>query len=195
MEPLLKICLAWMFMVLFSVAALSPAHAVALKCTAGAGLDCRVDQGDMLFGGVNSSSPNPGGLDNEVNVEAAIQSAGFVFTDLTLLGKSDGGYGSAVSGKSGIWNIPDFANFITVKGANSFNLFAVIPASTSGSWDTLDLTNGGGKQAGVSHISYWSTQGGLPSGGQVPEPATLVLFGTGLVGFGLWRFKKGVPHS
>ncbi len=167
-------------------------YAVSTKCIDGLGFDCRVDQGDILFGGVDTNPPNPGGLDNEENVEAAIQSAnGGTFIDLTLLGKSDEGYGDPVNGASGTWSIPDFAAFITVKAANSFNMFEINPASTTGNWDTLDLLNNGGQQADVSHISYWGADddGGVIPSGEVPEPSTVLLLGSGLVGLGLWKWR------
>jgi len=164
------------------------AQAVGLKCDSGGGLDCRYDVGDVLFGGLVAA--NAGGGDPEATVQAAIQIAnGGVFTDITLLGKSDGGYGNSVSGQSGTWTIPDFASFITVKAANSVNVFAVNPASKTGVWDTLNLITNGGQQANVSHISYWSGPGSVPPGGQVPEPASVLLFGSGLAGLGLWRWK------
>ncbi len=175
---------------LFGAATLQQAHAFATKCTDEAGLGCRVDAGDILK--VNVVVGNNGN-DNETNVEAAILTATGSFVDLTLLGKSDGGYGDSESGLSGDWSIPGFASFITVKSANSFNVFAVSPASQTGSWNTNDILNSPNPNSGrrpsqqaLSHISYWSASQQPVS---TPEPGTLFLMGSGLAGLGLWRWK------
>ena len=190
-----KTFIAYVVATIFGAAALPQAQAVALKCNSGLGLDCRYFlgqkgrnplPGDMLANGVVAS--NAGGGDSETAVESAIEIATGGFIDLTLLGKSDqpGGYGDPENGLSGDWSIPGFASFVTVKAANSVNVFAVNPAVMTGSWNTLDLDNGGGQQPGVSHISYWSVDAEPVA---TPEPGTLFLMGSGLAGLGLWRWK------
>jgi len=167
--------------VLLSGIFVSGANAVSMDCIDATGLPCTANAGDVLAGGV--VVPSPQGQDTEIVVEAAILTATGVAVDLTLLGKSDGGYGAPVSGQSGTWTIPGFASFISVKAANSFNVFAV--SGTTGSWDTTNITNGGGQQPGVSHISYWEA----PAQTAVPEPGTVFLLGSGLAGLGFWRWK------
>lgn len=167
----------------------SEASAVSLDCVNMSRLPCTANAGDVLAGG----AVVPGnGNDKEVLVEAAIEIATGNFVDLTDLGKSDGGYGDPVSGQSGTWTITDFASFISVKGANSFNVFAV--SGTTGSWDTSNIDNGGGNQPNVSHITYW---GGLTNGATTPEPGTVLLLGSGLLGLGLWlrKTKKYISNS
>lgn len=59
-------------------------------------------------------------------------------------------------------------------------------------WDGLmdiqmeNFWPGGGA---ISHVSIWGQDSTVPPGGVIPEPATLLLFGSGLAGLGLWRWK------
>ena len=144
-------------------------------CATGSGLTCLVDKNQ--FGSGNS------GNDKEASVEAALAAAlGLTSIDLTLLGKSDGGYGSAVSGKSGTWSAPDMVSYLTVKAANSYLIFDAGNAK-SGSWSTMGILNNGGNQPDVSHISYWSG----PDMTVVPLPAGGVLLLTALGALALRR--------
>jgi len=118
------------------------------SCATNSGLTCLVNKNE--FGSGNS------GNDKEASVEAALAAAlGLTSIDLTLLGKSDGGYGTAVSGKSGTWSVPGIVSYLTVKAANSYLIFDAGNAMT-GSWTTMGILNNGGNQPNVSHISYWS---------------------------------------
>ncbi len=89
-------------------------------------------------------------------------------------------------------------DFFAIKAGNNFSVFSV-DQTTSGVWkgdwdleeDTEFRVGKNGNVPGLSHISLYSGGGGggePPPGGQVPEPATIFLLGSGLLG--LLGFRK-----
>lgn len=101
-------------------------------------------------------------------------------TGLVSVSTTDGGY-------SGIWTAqsPYALDFYTVKSSTEFALYYVEPAMASGDWVTRHVLSGGGNLPEISHFSA-----SLTPSAPIPEPATMLLFGTGLVGLAGARLRK-----
>lgn len=81
--------------------------------------------------------------------------------------------------------------FYTVKAANAYAAYIGNPADSSGSWSTFDLWlagYGGNEPLEISHFDGWNP-GTAPPPDVIPEPMTMLLFGTGLVGLAGARRK------
>ena len=70
--------------------------------------------------------------------------------------------------------------YVAIKGGPNFNLFS---AGASGTDTVFTPENRGGNRPATSHISFYDTR--VPV--SVPEPASLLLFGAGLLGLGAAR--------
>jgi hypothetical protein len=125
---------------------------------------------------------------------------------LTFLGKwevdegdwegVDPGFGDTTtfSGTSGTWTAPPGWTtgpiYYSIKAGGQgqsgggFELYFT-EGATSGSWNTSGLSN-----AELSHISFWTTDGGDTPPTPVPEPAMMILFGTGILGIAAVRRKR-----
>ena len=152
-----------------------------------------------IYLGTIQATPAPGG-GNEV-IESELEALIGFFLDVSnynapIYLKIDGGIGSKTVGPvtmsitstnptSGTWQISDTdplndygMNFYAVKGSNEYSLFYVDPAWAFGKWSTIHLLNSKFIAQGISHF------GGIVESKAtvVPEPATMLLFGTGLAG-------------
>jgi hypothetical protein len=89
--------------------------------------------------------------------------------------------------KDGGWSFtPDDAlslvpHYMVVKAATTWLLFD-LEGALSGSWSTLGILNNGGKQPGLSHLSFYNT--GKPDMPGVPLPAAAWLMLAGIGGLG-----------
>ncbi len=101
---------------------------------------------------------------------------------------------SGTDSKSGSWELSNsyVAEFYTVKAATEFALYYVDPEVNSGLWWTGHLlTPNGNNIPGISHFSAVYTEGNnQPPENLVPEPATMILMGVGLLGLGFGLRKK-----
>jgi len=152
-----------------------------------------VNSGFLL--GTNSGN-NLGSPNNRDEVEAlvedwlgfttAAQRADFTFTDTSNVALT---YTDGL--KSGTWAVvpaTDVISFYAIKGDNAFAMYQVIPAQNTGSWSTFDLlAYHSSDSLSISHYTGYNQSTSAP----VPEPTTILLFGTGLIGLaGISRRRK-----
>ena len=101
---------------------------------------------------------------------------------------------------SGLWNVTDPSdgtiNFYAIKASRGYAMFLLDPAAGDGSWSTYELfmylstlseNPFSGESLQFSHFTGYNP--GDP-GDAVPEPATIFLFGAGLLGLAAVQRKR-----
>ena len=87
--------------------------------------------------------------------------------------------------KSGTWETDQNVQFYSVKGANEYALYWLgEDGASSGDWWTGHLrTPNGNNIPSISHLTAYNSTGNTPPPTDpVPEPATMLLLGSGLLG-------------
>lgn len=114
-----------------------------------------------------------------------------MFADVIFTNYNNAGMTSELATNSGTWAVNPATStieFYSVKAGNSFAMYSVNPAESTGSWSTYDLWlagEGGREGVEISHFTGFN-----PRTTSVPEPSTLLLFGSGLLGLGFFGRKK-----
>jgi hypothetical protein len=113
--------------------------------------------------------------------------------DLTVTSMS---YSSDDGGFTGLWNAnPEdtLISFYAVKAGRGYAMYQVYPAEGTGSWSTYDLWVTGLYNNGADlEISHYTGYNSVPAPAPVPEPTTILLMGTGLLGLvGYSRKRSG----
>jgi hypothetical protein len=157
-------------------------------------------QGDSDFDYGNPLGQNYGsGLGNYIGtgvlsnygdgtVDAFFLSAGFSSVQQIGINISPG-----PGGYAGTWDVMngasngDYITYLMVKGNTGFSLHEYNPAGQHGTWNTNYLgTNPKGIGYAMSFVRAYDTGGTAP----VPEPATIMLLGAGLLGLAGVSRKK-----
>lgn len=179
------------FLFLLSMALAGNVFATPIANTAGDTFE------DLSDGSVFGYYQNSGRLlfiqqgNNEGNnlgtVESLIES--YLHNDVELTIANNVSFSSHDS-NSGTWSTINPMGAISaysVKAGNYYALYLLEQAESTGSWSTFDIWRFGGPGTGGNDSLQISHFTGYNPTASVPEPASMILFGAGLVVFGFAR--------
>lgn len=134
-------------------------------------------------------------LDKTDEDGAVFQSLTFTLTSLvTNESLGNGSWLLTVSDAAGGLNLPLYMDLVfTLKAANSYSAYffdgVLVDGSDAGTYH-VSWTNNNGAFHELSHMSLYGRADGRVPPSQIPEPASLLLLGAGLIGLSLVRRRK-----
>ncbi len=168
-----------------------------VKCDDGSFVGTLMDAGGLVCEGVFSGNDS-----NQINESTEL----FDLTGWKELTKIDGSSGennivtvSNLGGKNYSWAFKDAFKhleiselFFSVKGGDSFSAYLWDGETTSGTFNTQGIVNGGGKAPDLSHISFYyrNETYSNPNTTPVPTPAAILPVLTALFGVAAKRKRR-----